>query len=123
MEIDPLELRPRLTTSYRRTTLLSPDGSARCTIDLDLRADGVDGRTVGLDAVVIETKTSRAAGGIDHWLWERGIRPARISKYSTTLALMHPELPGNKWHRTLTRIDGWHCATGEPLVPESTPAA
>ena len=32
----------------------------------------------------------------------RAHRPARISKYATGMALLHPELPANRWYRTLT---------------------
>jgi len=123
MPLDPLALSPFLVTSYRRTTLLAPDHSARCTIDLGVRCDAVDGRSVGLDAVVIETKSARSAGSIDRWLWRRGVRPVRISKYSTALALMHPELPRNKWHRTITHTDGWSCAPTVDGAQESVPAA
>jgi hypothetical protein len=40
---------------------------------------------------------------LDRWLWQSGVRPVRISKYCTALAAMRPELPANKWHRTLAR--------------------
>ena len=59
-------------------------------------------RTAGALAIV-ETKTPGAPSSADRWLWAAGHRPAAISKYATGMALLHPELPANKWHRVLTR--------------------
>ena len=59
-------------------------------------------RTAGALAIV-ETKTPGAPSSADRWLWATGHRPAAISKYATGMALLHPELPANKWHRVLTR--------------------
>jgi hypothetical protein len=36
-------------------------------------------------------------------LWANGIRPARISKYCTSLAALRPELPSNRWSRSIRR--------------------
>ena len=58
-------------------------------------------RTAGALAIV-ETKTPGAPSSADRWLWAAGHRPAAISKYATGMALLHPELPANKWHRVLT---------------------
>ena len=52
---------------------------------------------------IVETKTPAAPSAADRWLWAAGHRPAVISKYATGMALLHPELPANKWHRVLTR--------------------
>ena len=52
---------------------------------------------------VVETKTPAAPSAADRWLWAAGHRPAAVSKYATGMALLHPELPANKWHRILTR--------------------
>ena len=59
-------------------------------------------RTAGALAIV-ETKTPGAPSSADRGLWAAGHRPAAISKYATGMALLHPELPANKWHRVLTR--------------------
>ena len=58
-------------------------------------------RTAGALAIV-ETKTPGAPSSADRWLWATGHRPAAISKYATGMALLHPELPANKWHHILT---------------------
>lgn len=94
---------PAVTTSYERTTLLI-DGASRATIDFGVHATTPDGRALTLgDAVVVETKSLGAASALDRELWSRGVRPATLSKFGTGLAAHHPELPANKWHRTLQR--------------------
>jgi VTC domain-containing protein len=96
-------LEPVLVTSYRRATLLLPASASRITIDVDLAWQ--DGPTMlrlpGL--AVVETKTSSAASPVDRMLWQRGTRPARISKYATGLAALRLELPDVPWRRTLRR--------------------
>ena len=115
-------LEPVLITRYERTTFHLPEESARLTLDTRLawiglpprgapaagRAGSGGGRhhvpvrTAGALAIV-ETKTPGAPSSADRWLWAAGHRPAAISKYATGMALLHPELPANKWHRVLTR--------------------
>ena len=52
---------------------------------------------------VVETKNPARHSPTDRYLWAAGHRPSRISKYATGMAVLHPELPANKWHRLLTR--------------------
>lgn len=95
------------TTRFVRTTLVDVAHHARYTIDQRLVTTAADGRVVQLDdAAVVECKSAGHATPLDRALWARGIRPARISKYCTTLALLEPELPANHWHRTLQRHFG-----------------
>lgn len=98
---NPLE--PTLVSSYRRTTLLLPETASRITIDTGLSWQ--DGRaTLHLpDLAVVETKTRSAASAVDRMLWQRGTRPARISKYATGLAALRLDLPCGPWRRTLRR--------------------
>jgi hypothetical protein len=102
------QLRPSLITSYERTTLLDPSG-ARVTCDVGLIcATPDDAKTTAIgDAIILETKSSGHACHTDKVLWRAGIRPARISKYGTGLALMYPDLPANRWNRTLRTHLGW----------------
>ena len=125
-------LRPVLATTYERTTLHLPDAEARATIDTALtwrrltpgartRAAAVtagapqalrparltaainDGEPVAVAGVaVVETKNPATPSPADRALWDAGHRPTRISKYATGMALLHPELPANRWYRTLT---------------------
>lgn len=94
------------TTRFDRTTLVDIENRARYTIDHRLTSSAPDGRVVQLnDAVVVECKSAGRATPMDRALWAVGVRPARISKYCTTLALLEPSLPANHWHRTLQRFD------------------
>ena len=125
-------LRPVLATTYERTTLHLPDAGARATIDTALTwrrlTPGVHARTATVAAgapqalrpahltaaihdgepvavagvAVVETKNPATPSPADRALWDAGHRPARISKYATGMALLHPELPANRWYRTLT---------------------
>ncbi len=111
------ELRPELVTSYHRTTLLDPDDVARVTIDADLHVCRPGGPGCGLvDRFVIETKSSGRPSAMDRTLWSHGIRPSKISKFGTGLAVLDPSLPSNKWHRTIRR----HFA---PAVSADRPAS
>ncbi|MEU4471294.1 polyphosphate polymerase domain-containing protein [Micromonospora sp. NPDC023888] len=106
----PLE--PVLTTNYRRSTLLLPATASRVTIDTGLTWHDGD-RTLRLPGIaVVETKTSSAASLVDRMLWQRGIRPVRISKYATGLAALRLDLPDVPWRRTLRR----HFRASPPLV-------
>ncbi len=94
-------LEPVLLTAYRRATLSL--GADRATIDTDLswaRPSGLALATSGL--AVIETKAGSTPTALDRLLWRQGHRPLRMSKYGTGLALLHPDLPHLKWHRTIT---------------------
>lgn len=95
-------LGPSLTTDYVRATVTDAAAGYRATFDRALVCTANDGRTVRLDdAMVVETKSGVGASPLDRWLWSAGIRPVRISKYCTALAILHPELPANAWHRTI----------------------
>lgn len=97
-------LLPVLTTEYRRTTLVDLDDITRLTIDADLRCTDVKLDAVHLgSAYIVETKSAGAPSTADRWLWAHGIRPTKISKFGTGLAVLNPELPSNKWHRTINR--------------------
>jgi hypothetical protein len=100
---EDLDLRPVMTTEYRRTTLVHPATATRATIDRDLVCLDAAGRSVELDGVIVESKSDSSAGPIDRWLWSRRHRPVPMSKYGTGLAALDPALPANKWHRTLGR--------------------
>ncbi|MDG4798016.1 polyphosphate polymerase domain-containing protein [Micromonospora sp. WMMD1082] len=111
-------LDPVLITTYRRATLLLPATASRVTIDTGLAwQDG--NRSLHLpDLAVVETKTSSAASPADRMLWQRGLRPARISKYATGLAALRPDLPDSPWRRTLRRH--FHTTPSVGTAPTST---
>ena len=63
-----------------------------------------------LDAVVVETKSAGAPSAADRVLWRHGVRPTKVSKFCTGLAVIRPDLPANKWHRVIDRH--WRTAAG-----------
>ncbi|MGP9695395.1 polyphosphate polymerase domain-containing protein [Brachybacterium sp. AOP25-B2-12] len=101
-------LLPVLHTTYDRTTLLVEDEGSRLTVDAELTwwdPRDADLRRGLEDLLVIETKGGTRPGAADRLLWSLGHRPVRLSKYGTGMGLLRPELPGNRWHRTLGRVD------------------
>jgi len=96
-------LRPTLTTRYRRSTFVDTDSGTRLTCDWGLLCTDWQSRSVTPGFVVLESKSTGGASLFDRWLWNTGVRPAPLSKFCTGLAALHPELPANKWHRTLQR--------------------
>lgn len=101
--LDPAGLVPVLGTHYRRATLLLPGGLCRATIDLGLSWSDAAGAATGdwADRVVLETKSGSGPGELDRLLWRLGHRPRPLSKYAVGMALLHPSLPSNRWHRLL----------------------
>jgi hypothetical protein len=98
-------LRPALTTTYRRSTLVDLDRHARMTCDIDLRFfDGTTSVDVLPDAVLVESKTAGRAGAADLVLRDLQLRPTQVSKYCVAAALLNPDLQANPWHRTLRRL-------------------
>lgn len=99
---DVERLTPVLATTYDRVTLLDPAAAGRVTIDLGLRCIEPSGADFHLvDTAIVETKSPGRPLRIDRLLWRLGSRPLRLSKYGTAMAALHPELPTNRWHRTL----------------------
>lgn len=98
-----VRLRPVVRTRYRRATLVV--GGQRVTVDTDLSCDDLGSRTIGVgERLVVETKSSGGPGPVDRALWSRGCRPVVISKFAVAMASFHPELPANRWRRTLDRF-------------------
>lgn len=100
------QLAPTLTTTYRRATLLDASGF-RATMDTQLMCLTRDAQAELPDNVLLETKAPGAATDLDRWLWARGQRPIRVSKYCTGLAALTPGLAANKWNRTLRQHFNW----------------
>lgn len=94
--------RDTLLTRYTRSTLMLADRASRVTIDSKLDCVGRGRSRVSLcDNVLIETKSINGPTEADHLLWQNHHRPVRVSKYSTSLAALQPDLPSNKWNRVL----------------------
>lgn len=92
-----------LTTEYERSTLIDPTSRTRLTIDRRVRCTDETRGTAVLDAIIVETKSARAPSSVDQWLWQHHVRPTKISKFGTGLAVIRPELPANKWNRIIAR--------------------
>ncbi len=107
------DLRPLLTVSYGRATLLVDLAeSARVTIDTALlwresKERGIEAELSLGPMALIETKTVGRPCAFDHMLWRSGHRPATFSKYGTGLAALTPTLAANKWNRVLRRHLNW----------------
>lgn len=97
-------LEPVIETRYQRTTLYLPESGSRATIDTDVTWQRPSHQPWVLDdAVILETKSGSTAGPLDRHLWAHGVRPSRISKFATGMAALRPDLPANRWNRTLRR--------------------
>jgi hypothetical protein len=113
-------LRHCLTTRYRRTTLVLPDGAGRVTIDRDLVFALPSGEARALPRhLVIETKGAGGPTAVDRLLWRHGFRPVSMSKFAAGLSLLVPELPANRWHRLRERLAAasWEEHVESTVVP------
>jgi hypothetical protein len=96
---------PTLTTQYLRSTLYLPDDGARVTIDESLEAWDRRGNDVAAPGLaIVETKGAGPACAADRILWSLGQRPIKVSKYATSLARMHPNLPATTWRPAMRRL-------------------
>lgn len=97
VDVDTSDLHPTLKNEYWRA-MLKPPGVGRTTIDTSLAWKSARGGALsGFDLVFVETKSGASPSVVDKILWSHGHRPLRVSKFGTGLAVMHPELPANKW--------------------------
>jgi hypothetical protein len=97
-------LEPVLETRYNRTTFYLPESGSRATLDTEVTWQRPGEQPWELDgAVILETKSGSTAGPLDRHLWAHGVRPSRISKFATGMAALCPDLPANRWNRTLRR--------------------
>lgn len=98
-------MHPVVTTSNRRTTLASPSGRSRLTVDTDLCCGwGETGTTLRPELVLLESKVEgRGPGPVDRILRGLGERPLDISKYCVGVASLGLDVPSNPWRRTLRR--------------------
>jgi hypothetical protein len=98
------QLGPVLTTSYQRTTLIDLGQGTRLTCDIDLAFAGHGNTATGPSHhVLVETKGHGPPAQADIALRSLGLRPIQLSKYCLAVALLHPAIRANPWHRTLQR--------------------
>jgi VTC domain len=97
-------LAARVTTAYRRTTLVDLERGTRLTCDVDLVCTGGGRVATGLSGhVLVEIKSLGPRSEADASPRDLGLRSVQISKYCVAVALLHPGIPSNPWHRTLRR--------------------
>lgn len=98
------ELVPTLHTEFRRCTVFIPSAGCRMTVDTDLQVSHPAGEPLLLpDLIVLETKSDAQDRRVDRVLWRMGVRPESVSKFAIGSALLDPDLPDNKWSRTIAR--------------------
>ena len=91
---------------YTRTTFRLP-GDSRLTMDQGLTLSTPSGWSpLRVPEVVVETKSSKHPCEADRWLWRRGVRPVRLSKYAVGMAAINPGLPANRWSKTIATLGG-----------------
>ena len=104
-----------MTTAYQRTTLVDLHHGIRLTCDVDLVCRGGGSLVTGLSRhVLVETKSPGPHSGADTALRGIGLRPVQMSKYCIAVALLHPGVRANPWHRTLRRYFAPQAATVWP---------
>jgi hypothetical protein len=87
-------LAARVTTLYRRTTLVDLDRGTRLTCDVDLAYIGNGRRAVGPSQyVLVESKGVAPHRDADATLRRLGLRPIQMSKYCVAVALLFPGRP------------------------------
>lgn len=98
----PAGLGPVLTTTNRRATFASRTEAARFTCDIGLICRDSTGEVLANgDYVLVESKAGASGSLADRTLRDLGIRPVSVSKYCIGIAVTHPEVASNPWHRTL----------------------
>ena len=101
-------LAPTLETHYLRSTLVDEASQSRITCDTVLRFRHGAVEAAGHDdEVLIETKSLGGPCPTDRWLQAHRIRPTSMSKYCLGVALVHPHVRANPWHRVLKRHFDW----------------
>lgn len=112
------DLVPVLVTRYMRATILHRPTGSRMTCDSQLRIEDFQGRSgsLGPQMAIVEVKSPGRTVPLDRRLWKAGYRPAQISKYGTGMAFLRPDLPANKWNRTLRHHFGWRPGQAAPAL-------
>lgn len=106
--LDVGTLRPVITTSYRRATMVDASSGNRITCDVDLRfASGTRQARGPRGVVLLESKACGPARALQAELHRLGLRSVSLSKYCVGMALLDPQLPANRWNRELRGQFGW----------------
>ncbi len=106
--IDSKDLKPVLTNSFRRTTLVNKQFNERITIDFDLSFQNYE-KTKSLDApslCIIEIKQNkRGFSPIGLALRDMRIRKTGISKYCLGISTLFDEVKSNRYRAKVRQIE------------------
>jgi len=104
--LDSKTLQPTLRTDFGRITLVGRDTMERATFDVHLRLHSEKDSFTLPNLVIAEVKQDRfrARSPLMLRLRELARGPQSISKYCTAAALIHPELPLNRFRPILRAI-------------------
>ncbi len=102
------QLSPKLSTAFRRITLVNNEKTERLTIDSGVRfynhETGIGAELK--DAVIIELKQDgRCHSQMGDILSELGIKPFRVSKYCIGTALTNPSIRKSRFIEKIRRIE------------------
>lgn len=98
-------MRPVVTTTYRRTTLVDLAGGMRVTVDCDLEARAASGVAgFGGRFAVVEFKSADLRPVAHRELLRLGVRPQRLSKYCLAVGALIPDVSRNRWQPQLRRL-------------------
>lgn len=98
-------LRPQTWTNFNRITLIHKERKERVTVDTSPEWLYHDYRLVLPSLVIAEVKREKQASLLfSRSLYQQGIRPCGISKYSIGSAMLNPELRKNMFKSTILSI-------------------
>ena len=102
------EIRPVLSTAFRRITLVNPARTERLTIDTSLLfTNFLTGKKASLeDAVIIELKQDgHAASQMKGILLDHRVKPVRVSKYCIAVTLTDPSVKSGRFKVKVRTIE------------------
>ena len=102
------DLRPVLSTAFRRITLVNPAMTERLTIDMSLLFTNYQtGKKASLeDAVIIELKQDgHAASQMKGILLDNRVKPVRVSKYCIAVTLTDPSVKSGRFKTKVRNIE------------------
>lgn len=102
------DIRPVLSTAFRRITLVNPDKTERLTIDTSLLFTNYrTGRKASLeDAVIIELKQSgHSSSPMKGILLSHRVKPVRVSKYCIAVTLTDPSAKSGRFKVKVRTIE------------------
>lgn len=105
LPIDPLALKPVLSSQYNRITLVDTQLASRVTIDLDIQFSASNSQHQLNNFVIVEIKQEKNEISPAHTVLKKmGIRPVALSKYCLGINYLYPGLKKNNFKPRLRAI-------------------